>query len=88
MGAGYLRCGNVAVVISWLTAMAGQCPQEGPQLVALQLPQLVPAAEVLPTFPAKADKSLFILLDPHFGQVPVAFSSRLRKKTSKVSPHF
>ena len=65
-----------------------QCPQEGPQLVAAQLPHSAPPAEVLPIFPAKADKSRSALSDPHRGQATATFSSRLRKKTSKVSPHF
>jgi hypothetical protein len=75
-------------VFSWRTAMTGQCPQEGPQLVAAQLPHSAPPAEVLPIFPAKADKSRSALFDPHSGQATATFSSRLRKKTSKVSSHF
>jgi hypothetical protein len=67
--------------------VTGQCPQEGPQLVAAQLPQ-PPPAEVLPTFPAKADISRLARFDPHFGQATSTFSSRLRKNTSKFSRHF
>jgi len=65
-----------------------QCPQEGLQLVAAQLPHSAPPAEVLPIFPAKADKSRSAFFDPHFGQATAALSSRLRKRTSKGSPHF
>jgi len=68
--------------------VTGQCPQEGPQRVAAQLPQPAPPAEVLPTFPVKADKSRSALFDPHCGQATANFSSRLRKRTSKFSPHF
>jgi hypothetical protein len=68
--------------------VTGQCPQEGPQLVAAQLPQPSPPAEVLPIFPAKADISRATLVDPHFGQATETFSSRLRKRTSKLSLHF
>jgi len=75
-------------IFSWPTAMTGQCPQEGPQLVAAQLPHSAPPAEVLPIFPEKADKSRSAFFDPHFGQATVALSSRLRKRTSKGSPHF
>ena len=74
--------------LSWHTAMTGQWPQEGPQLVAAQLPHSAPPAEVLPIFPAKADKSRSAFFDPHFGQTMAALSSRLRKRTSKGSPHF
>jgi len=79
-------------VISRRTAVTGQCPQEGPQLVAAQLPQPSPPAEVfaevLPIFPAKADISRSTVIDPHFGQATDIFSLRLRKRTSKVSLHF
>jgi hypothetical protein len=75
-------------VVSRRTAMTGQCPQEGPQLVAAQLPQPLPPAEVLPIFPPKADISRFTLTDPHFGQATDTFSSRLRKRISKLSLHF
>ena len=75
-------------VVSRRTAMTGQCPQEGLQLVAAQLPQPSPPAEVLPIFPAKADISRSTLIDPHFGQATDTFSSRLRKRTSKLSLHF
>jgi hypothetical protein len=68
--------------------VTGQCPQEGPQLVAAQLPQPSPPAEVLPIFPAKADSSRSTLIEPHFGQATDTFSSRLRKRTSKSSLHF
>jgi hypothetical protein len=54
--------------------MTGQWPQEGPQLVAAQLPQ-PPPVEVLPIFPAKADKSRSVRTDLHLGQVMVTFSS-------------
>jgi hypothetical protein len=74
--------------ISRRTAVTGQCPQEGPQLVAAQLPQPSPPAEVLPIFPAKADICRSTLIDPHFGQATDIFSSRLRKRTSKFSLHF
>jgi hypothetical protein len=43
---------------------------------------------VLPIFPAKADISLSTLIDPHFGQATDTFSSRFRKRTSKLSLHF
>jgi hypothetical protein len=56
--------------------------------VAAQLPQPAPPAEVLPTFPVKADKSRSALFDPHCGQATANFSSRLRKRISKFSPHF
>ena len=56
--------------------------------MAEQLPQLAPPADVLPTFPEKADKSRSAFFDPHFGQATGIFSSRLRKKTSNESPHF
>ena len=75
-------------VFSRPTAVTGQCPQEGLQLVAAQLPQPSPPAEVLPIFPAKADISRSTLIDPHFGQATDTFSSRLRKRTSKFSLHF
>jgi len=75
-------------IYSRRTAVTGQWPQEGLQRVAVQLPQPVPPAVVLPTLPAKADKSLSALFDRHCGQATVNFSSRLRKKTSKFSPHF
>ena len=75
-------------VVSRRTAMTGQCPQEGPQLVAAQLPQPSPPAEVLPIFPAKADINRSTFIDPHFGQATDTFSSRLRKRTSKFSLHF
>jgi len=68
--------------------MTGQCPQEELQLVAAQLPHSVLPAEVLPIFPAKADKSRSAFFDPHFGQVTATFSSRFRKRTSYISPHF
>ena len=51
-------------IFSWPTAMTGQCPQEGPQLVAAQLPQPAPPADVLPIFPAKADKSRSAFVRP------------------------
>jgi hypothetical protein len=70
------------------TAVTGQCPQEGPQCVAAQLPQPSPPAEVLPTFPVKADNSRSALFDPHCGQVTANFSARLRKRISKFPPHF
>jgi hypothetical protein len=65
----------------------GQCPQEGPQLVAAQLPQPAPPAAVFPTLPAKADIRRFARFEPHFGQTTSTFSSRLRKNTSKLSLH-
>jgi hypothetical protein len=77
-----------AEAVSRRTAVTGQCPQEGPQLVAAQLPQPSPPAEVLPIFPAKADIIRSALIDPHFGQATDTFSSRLRKRTSKFSLHF
>jgi hypothetical protein len=77
-----------AIHFPWPTAMTGQCPQEGPQLVAAQLPHSAPPADVLPIFPAKADKSRSAFFDPHFGQATAALSSRLRKRTSKGSLHF
>jgi hypothetical protein len=67
-------------VISRRTAVTGQCPQEGPQLVEVQLPQ--------PIFPAKADIIRSTFMDPHFGQTTGTFSSRFRKRTSKLSLHF
>jgi hypothetical protein len=67
--------------------VTGQCPQEGPQLVAAQLPQPAPPAVVLPTLPAKVDISRFARFEPHFGQTMSTFSSRLRKNTSKFSLH-
>jgi hypothetical protein len=67
--------------------MNGQWPQEGPQLVAAQLPQ-PPPVEVLPIFPAKADISRSVLTDLHSGQATLSFSSRLRNRTSKVFLHF
>src|SRR3989339_1232857 len=70
------------------TAVIAQWPQEGAQLVALQLPQDAPPALVFPTFPAKADISLWVRVDLHSGQATATFSSRLRKRTSNVSPHF
>jgi hypothetical protein len=77
-----------AEAVSRRTAVTGQCPQEGPQLVAAQLPQPAPPAEVLPTLPAKADICRSALVDPHFGQATDTFSLRLRKRTSKTSLHF
>jgi len=68
--------------------MTGQCPQEGPQVVAAQLPQPAPPSEVFPIFPAKADIIRCVRVDPHSGQVTVIFSSRLRKRTSKRCLHF
>jgi hypothetical protein len=65
----------------------GQCPQEGPQLVALQLPQL-PPLEVLPTFPEKADIRRLVWVDLHPGQAAAVFWSLFQKRTSKVCPHF
>jgi hypothetical protein len=75
------------VLFSRPTAVTGQCPQEGLQRVAEQLPQ-PPPAEVLPTLPAKADMSRFARFDPHFGQAMSTCSSRLRKNTSNLSRHF
>jgi hypothetical protein len=65
-------------VVSRRTAVTGQGPQEGPQLVAAQLPQPSPPAEVFPIFPAKADISRSTLIGPHFGHATANFSSRLR----------
>jgi hypothetical protein len=65
-----------------------QCPQEGLQLVAAQLPQEAPPALVFPTFPAKADICFWVRVELHSGQATLTFSSRLRKRTSKVFPHF
>jgi hypothetical protein len=77
-----------AEAVSRHTAVTGQCPQEGPQLVAAQLPQPAPPAEVLPIFPEKADIIRSALADPHFGQATGTISSRLRKRTSNISLHF
>jgi hypothetical protein len=68
--------------------VTGQCPQEGLQLVAAQLPQPEPPSEVLPIFPEKADISRSTFFDPHCGQSTASFSSRLRKSTSKQARHF
>ena len=68
--------------------MTGQCPQEGGQLVVVQLPQEAPAPDVFPIFPEKADIIRRVLLDLHSGQATAIFSSLLRKRTSKRCLHF
>jgi hypothetical protein len=68
--------------------MTGQWPQEGGQLVAAQLPQEAPPAEVFPIFPEKAEIIFSVRADPHIGQAMDSFSSRLRKRTSKRCLHF
>lgn len=68
--------------------MTGQCPQEGGQLVVVQLPQEAAAPAVFPIFPEKADIIRCVLAEPHSGQATVIFSSRLRKRTSKRCLHF
>jgi hypothetical protein len=67
--------------------MIGQCPQEGAQLLEVQLPH-PPPVEVLPIFPEKADKSRSILTDLHAGQQTQSASSRFRQRTSKIFLHF
>lgn len=66
----------------------GQWPQVVLQLVAAQLPQDAPPALVFPIFPAKADIIFRVRVDLHSGQATAIFSSRLRKRTSNVFPHF
>jgi hypothetical protein len=65
-----------------------QWPQEGLQLVAVQLPQEAPPVLVFPILPAKADINRCARVDLQSGQETAIFSSRLRKRTSKVLPHF
>jgi hypothetical protein len=64
-----------------------QCRQEGPQLVAEQLPQ-PPPVEVFPIFPENADSLRCVRGDLHFGQAMPLCLSWLRKSISKVCPHF
>lgn len=68
--------------------MLAQCPQEGLQLVAAQLPQDAAPVDVLPIFPANADISRCVRVDLHSGQITDTLSSQFRKMTSKVCLHF
>jgi len=70
----------------WRTATLAQCPQEGLQVVAAQVPQ--PPAEVLPARPPKTDIIRFVFFDLHFGQITLRFSPMEKKSSSKTWLHF
>jgi len=70
-------------VLGWRTATPLQCPQEGLQVVAAQVPQ-PPPAEVFPIRPPKTDIIRLVFFDLHFGQTTVRFSPMEKKSSSNT----